>query len=431
MRAAVINIGCRLNQSEGDSLRRYLKTQGYELETGIRVQGQGTREPGANPRSPIPAPRPPPPDLVFVNTCCVTKEAERSSLNRIRRAAALRPKPRVVVTGCLAELAPERLLRIAGVDEVLDIPAKERLIAGVSVLPDRSRAFLKIQDGCPNHCAFCVVSTLRARSYSKPPAQVVAEARDLLVQGFREIVLVGLNLGTYGAGSSLAGLLTELAAFAGRCRFRLGSLEPETITTELVQTLADLCRAGVMCPHLHVPLQSGADRILAAMNRHCRADRYQDLLERIDRCVPDINVGTDVIVGFPGEDEQSLAATQDLVEHLPLGYLHVFSYSPRPRTAAAGMQETLPREVRRRAVAQLRALGAAKSLAYRQRFVGCTRPAVPVPGHRLSDSVSVVTDNYISVETPVSGPLPGTVKVRIDRVVGADTFGTLVETGPG
>lgn len=419
-RAAVINIGCRLNQSEGDSLRRYLQTRGFEL---VSAQAQSCAPALLRTCA-----------LVLVNTCCVTREAERSSLNRIRRAAALRPKPRVVVTGCLAELAPERLLRIEGVDEVLDISAKERLIADVPVLPDRSRAFLKVQDGCPNHCAFCVVSTLRTRAYAKPPAQVIAEARDLLDQGFREIVLVGLNLGMYGAGTggSLAALVTELAVFAGRCRFRLSSLEPETITSELVQALAELCRAGVLCPHLHVPLQSGADRILAAMNRHCRAGRYQDLTDRIVARVPDINIGTDVIVGFPGEDEASLAATRDLLERLPLGYLHVFSYSPRPGTAAEKLTETLPREARRRAVAHLRALGEARSLAYRRRFIGRTRPAVAVPGHRVSDSVTVVTDNYISVETPVPDNLRGAVKVRIDRVAGADTFGTLVAAGgPG
>jgi threonylcarbamoyladenosine tRNA methylthiotransferase MtaB len=426
-RAAVVNIGCRLNQSEGDSLRRYLQAQGYELETGVGGLRSGSRF--AHFHSPIPTPHPLPPDLVLINTCCVTSEAERSSLNRIRRVASLRPKPRIVVTGCLAELAPERLRQIAGVDEVLGIQDKERLTAGRSVLPDRSRAFLKIQDGCSNHCTFCVVSTLRTRSYSKPPTQVVAETRDLVDQGFREIVLVGLNLGTYDAGCSLAGLLTELAAFAGRCRFRLGSLEPETVSPELVSVLTEACRVGVLCPHLHIPLQSGADRMLAAMNRHCRAGSYQDLVDRLVGQIPDVNIGADVIVGFPGEDESSLAATGSLVERLPLGYLHVFSYSPRPGTAACRLAVTLPRIAQKSAVAELRAIGEAKSCAYRQRFIGCTRPAVPVPGRRDSSPVTVVTDNFISVETRVSGPLPGMVRIRIDRISGENTFGTLADAG--
>jgi threonylcarbamoyladenosine tRNA methylthiotransferase MtaB len=428
--ASVINIGCRLNQSEGDSLRRYLESQGYELETGVRGQGSGLRNPTPGPRTPVP-------ELVIVNTCCVTKEAERSSLNRIRRAAALQPKPRLLVTGCFAELARERLRGIPGVDEVLGIEAKEKLIAGMTVLPDRSRAFLKVQDGCPNRCAFCIVSTLRTRLYSKSPTQVRTEARVLLDQGFHELVLVGLNLGMYGAdtGNSLACLLDELAGLKGDFRIRLSSLEPDTITRDLQNRIAELCRSGFLCPHLHIPLQSGADRILAAMNRHYTTVRYRNLLERLRPLVPDINIGTDVIVGFPGEDEQSLQTTLALLEVLPLGYLHVFSFSPRPATPASALRDTLGREARKCWVTRLRGLGSTKSIAYRTRFIGTTRIAVPAPqsAGRNSQVVLAVTDNYISVQCGLRNadcehaPL---VRVRIDRVDGERTLGTLVAALP-
>ena len=434
MFASVVNIGCRLNQSEGDSLRQHLANQGYELVSGPLIPDPRNFELRTSNFE-----RPPTPDLVIINTCCVTREAERSSLNRIRRAAALVPKPRVVVTGCLAELAPERLRRITGVNEVLGIAEKERMIAGLPGIPDRSRAFLKVQDGCPNHCAFCVVSTLRTIPYSKPPDQVRTEVLDLLTRGFCEIVLVGLNLGTYGrdVGTSLARLLNELSDIPGRYRLRLSSLEPDTLSEDLVNTIARLGQAGILCPHLHLPLQSGADHLLCAMNRHYTAGYFRDLVERVVRCIPDINLGTDVIAGFPGEDETSLAATRDLLETLPLGYLHVFSYSPRPGTAAAGLKETIGREVRKKEVARLRALGAAKSLAYRMRFASTVRTAVPIPRPTASSlrSVAVMTDNYISVRVPAPRPLtpdldprplPALVNVRIDRVSEAETCGTLV-----
>jgi threonylcarbamoyladenosine tRNA methylthiotransferase MtaB len=473
MFASVINLGCRLNQSEGDSLRQYLSNQGYELLTTAQASSSNSSRLGLGLEL----------GLVIVNTCCVTKEAERSSMNRIRRAAALKPKPRVIATGCLAELAPERLRAIPGVDEVLGIEAKNRLIGWLPPvplnpripnqepgtknqeplmpLPDRSRAFLKVQDGCPNSCAFCVVSTLRTRAWSKPAQKVRQEAQNLLDQGFHELVLVGLNLGTYGAdaGTSLSHLLEELSGLNGNFRIRLSSLEPDTITPDLVNSIQGLCRSSILCPHLHTPLQSGDDRILAAMARHYTAGQYRDLLQRLIQAVPDLNIGTDVIVGFPGETEQTLETTRALLEVLPLGYLHVFTFSSRPGTRAAQMKDGLGRETAKRWMTRLRNLGADRSLDYRTRFVGAVRPAVLLP-----HSSTAVTDNYINVQcgptglnhrelrehgepgtsdsdssvtsvssvvripefrNPQCGPSP-LVRVRIDRADPGRTLGTLL-----
>jgi threonylcarbamoyladenosine tRNA methylthiotransferase MtaB len=469
-RAAVINIGCRLNQSEGDSLRCRLANQGYELADTPDAFF---------------------PNLVIVNTCCVTKEAERSSLNRIRRAAALDPKPELIVTGCMAERDPDRLGRIPGVDRVLSIAEKNRLIADLPVLPARSRAFLKVQDGCCNRCSFCVASTLRPTPRSKPADQVCREARELLSRGFHEIVLVGLNLGSYGLDSrdSLFHLLRALAtdsqlSASTPSRLRLSSIEPETISGDLLELLAELSRTGelahprprspipILCPHFHIPLQSADDRLLRAMNRRHTADKYRSLVEAILERIPDASIGTDVIAGFPGEDDEAFRRTVRLIEDVPFGYLHVFSYSPRPGTAAFNLGDTVPRPVKKQRVAALRELGARKSTAYRSRFLGQIRMAVTLsdvsddtaaasqardmgtvpafpPRERgtvpfLSPPTKVriaLTDNYLRVQfeddlcLPLEGPgelahphparRSQLVPVLIKRIEGGATFGSV------
>jgi threonylcarbamoyladenosine tRNA methylthiotransferase MtaB len=413
-RATVVNVGCRLNQSEGDRLRRYLAGQGYDVGTA-----------GDKPLS-----------LVIVNTCCVTGEAERTSLNRIHRAAALQPKPRLLVTGCMAESNAARLRAIPGVDEVLNIAGKERLMAGQTALPGRSRAFVKVQDGCDNRCSFCLVSTLRGRPRSRHPDFVVQEAAELVGNGFQEIVLVGLNLGRYGAdiGTSLSELLTRLSRRDGTCRLRLGSLEPESVTIELQDTIVRLCAESRLCPHLHLPLQSGDDRLCQAMNRRHTPAQFRDLVADFTRRIPDVNIGADVMAGFPGEDQRAFDNTRTLVEECGLGYLHVFAYSPRPGTAASRMPDSAPRLVKRARVASLREIGARQSLAYRSRFVGQVRRGVLID----SDSdhgvaYSVLTDNYISVKLADSGVdagrrRPGSlVSVRIDGVDAGRNWGALGE----
>jgi threonylcarbamoyladenosine tRNA methylthiotransferase MtaB len=263
------------------------------------------------------------------------------------------------------------------------------------------------------------------------------EAQNLLDQGFHELVLVGLNLGTYGAdaGASLAHLLDELSGLSGSFRIRLSSLEPDTITPDLVNRIQTMCRSGILCPHLHTPLQSGDDRVLAAMARYYTARQYRDLLQRLIQAVPDLNIGTDVIVGFPGETEQTLQTTMSLLEALPLGYLHVFAFSSRPGTRAAQMKDGLDPKTRKRWVTRLRSLGSARSLDYRSRFVGAVRPAILLPHSSIA-----VTDNYISVQCGLRtgeslGTAPGfaernrgspLVRVRIDRVGPDRTFGTLL-----
>jgi len=489
MRAAVVNVGCRLNQSEGDSLRGYLADQGYSLEN-VKCQmsnaksipqcqmpndsGPLASHPPAlhrlqssifNLQSPIPHGL----SLVIVNTCCVTKEAERSSISRIRQVARLSPKPELIVTGCMAEHDPARLRKIPGVDRVLGIAEKARLIANAPVVPDRSRAFLKVQDGCGNHCPYCVASVLRPEPKSKSPDQVQRETRALLDQGFQEIVLVGLNLGRYGhdSGSSLAELISKLKARNSKLGtprpwlLRLSSLEPDTVTEELLAVIAGMCRAlernagkmqercrkdagrmqemqemqllqaqrscnsckrsdpatPILCPHFHIPLQSGDDGVLRVMRRHYTAGGYRRLIERIAARIPDACLGSDVIVGFPGEDDAAFENTRRLIETSPLSYLHVFSYSPRPGTQAFALGDPVPRHVKRARVATLRQLGDEKFRAYRRRFIGQVRPGIIVESslpRRPCAMPRVLTDNYLQVPLDTRSARSGAlVAVRI------------------
>jgi threonylcarbamoyladenosine tRNA methylthiotransferase MtaB len=420
--AQVVNIGCRLNQSEGDSLRRYLIRQGYELV----------------PPDPEAAP-----DLVIVNTCCVTRAAERSSVNRLRRAAALRSQPRVVATGCLAELDPDRLASLPGVTEVWNIADKLHRVGTLAPLPERSRAFLKVQDGCDNGCAFCIVHQLRSRPRSKPVRAVLAELKELARAGFAEVVLVGLNLGRYGedTGSSLNELLarlgdmTRIASNRDRVstlrpaplRIRLGSLEPDTVTPALIATMSEMMTGSLMlCPHLHIPLQSGDDAVLAAMNRRYRTAEFRQLVTTLVRRIPDINIGTDVITGFPGEGATAHEHTRELLASLPVGYLHVFSYSPRPGTPA-GPRDRIPPKVKQARTRELRALSLRKALAYRQSFVGKTRPGVLLAG---TCPAQALTDNYINVRLDSATDIAGVVRVCIRHVTPFGACGSLIDSSP-
>uniref|UniRef100_A0A7C6EDR9 MiaB/RimO family radical SAM methylthiotransferase n=1 Tax=candidate division WOR-3 bacterium TaxID=2052148 RepID=A0A7C6EDR9_UNCW3 len=385
MRACVITIGCRLNQAEGDALRMALKDEGNEVITW----GQGDRLNPALEHSL---------DIVIVNTCAVTEQAVRTSKKWIRRIAGLQPKPRLVVTGCLAEIEFEQLQNESGVDEVITQTQKVKLIEDCPILPSRSRAFLKIQDGCWNRCAYCLPAQIRGDPVSKPISMVEKEIRDLLAKGFKEIVLVGLNLGAYGLdlGTSLFALLVKLAQIDGDFRIRLGCLEPDSFPKAILERFSELR----LCPHLHIPLQSGDDKILNLMQRKYSVAQYQALLERIVSHIPEVNIGTDLVVGFPGEDEASFNRTFDLISKLPFGYLHIFPYSPRPQTPAYSRPETVNQKEKKKRVNLLRSLSREKSLKFRSRFLGQVRDALLELPEAKRGLLQAMTDNYIRIFIP-------------------------------
>jgi threonylcarbamoyladenosine tRNA methylthiotransferase MtaB len=360
--AAILTAGCRLNQSESDALRHRLALQGVAVV-----------------ESPDEA------DTVYVNTCTVTGQADRSSIQLIRRACRAERRPRVVVLGCLAERAPEEVRQIAGVNDVWSNARKQAEIAGITPAPRRSRAILKVQDGCDRRCSYCIVSGLRGEPKSIPASEVRAQFERLLADGFHEVVLTGLNLGTYrDGGTSLAGLLRSLLGVCHDARIRLASLEPDTVGDALIAAIADMN----VCPHFHVPLQSGDDAVLSSMNRRYRTEDYARLTGHVLKARPDANIGADVIVGFPGETEESFRATRRFLADLPVAYLHVFPFSPRPGFGQP-RGEPVRQQVARERVAELRAFSDRRRREYQARFVGASRPAI------VETARTALTDNYL------------------------------------
>ena len=361
--AAILTAGCRLNQSESDALRHRLALQGVTIVD-----------------SPEQA------DTCYINTCTVTAQADRSSTQLIRRACRAAGRPRVVVLGCLAERSAEQVLRVAGVSEVWSNERKQAEIADVDPTPVRSRAILKVQDGCSNRCAYCVVSGLRGKPRSVPAPEAFERFERLLARGFHEVVLTGLNLGTYrDRDTTLAGLLTGLLDRCRNARVRLASIEPDTVDDALIGLMTD----RRVCPHLHLPLQSGDDRMLAGMNRRYRAVDFVRLVERVLEVRPETSIGADVIVGFPGETDESYETTRRLLADTAVAYLHVFSYSPRPGTPGACRRRTASTQVVRERVAELRAFSESRRQEYQARFVGTVRQAV------VETSRTGLTDNFL------------------------------------
>ena len=426
VRVAFATLGCRLNQVD---------TQ--QLQSALEARGFATVPFGATA------------DVIVVNTCTVTARAEVSDRQMIRRAQRTCPDARVVVTGCWAQTDPEAVARMAGVDLVAGNADKGRLPGlveqvlrtprtatrvEVGDLRDariahaeaparvigRSRAFVKVQDGCQHRCAFCIVPRARGASRSLDPKRVVDEVRRLVESGHPEVILTGIDLGHYGADllprTSLAALLRELVTIDGLRWLRLSSLLPAYFSEELIDILTS---APAIAPHFHVPLQSGSDRVLRAMRRPYRVTMYRAVVERLARAIPTLGLGADVIAGFPGETDADAAATEALIEALPFTYLHVFPYSDRQGTEAAARPGHVDRATITRRAARLRALGTAKAAAFRQRLVGRTEDVLVLETRDGARGALVgLTGSY--VEVAFEGPDALMRHVARVRVTGGD-----------
>lgn len=403
-RVAFATLGCRLNQVDTIDMQSRLAAEGFAL-----TAGEG------------------PADVVVVNTCTVTARAEVSDRQAIRRLARLHPGARVVVTGCWAQTDSAAVAAMPEVDLVVGNADKARLaelvvglatgarpprvvvsdVAALRTIPTpvpapvsgRARPFLKVQEGCGHRCAFCIVPRARGRSRSQEAAVVVEQARRLVEADHREITLTGVDLGGYGADrvprTSLAALLRALADVRGLRWVRLSSLLPAYVDDELAELVAT---SPVLAPHLHVPLQSGSDAVLRRMRRPYSVGMYRQVVERLLAVRPGLGLGTDVIVGHPGEGEDDFAATLALVDELPFTYLHVFAYADRPGTEAARLPGRVAPRVAAQRSASLRALGRAKNLAFRRTLVGGVHEAV-VLGTRDRDTGRLVglTGHYVEV----------------------------------
>jgi len=359
-RASFHTLGCKLNYTETVTLGRQFRERGWSVvDAGERA------------------------DVFVLNTCTVTERADRECRQIIRRVLRNAPETYVVVTGCYAQLNPAEIAGIGGVDLVLGNGEKLSLFekAGdfrknpvphvhVSCIDDRSvcegayaddtggrtRAYLKIQDGCDYSCTFCTIPLARGESRSLPAADVLATARRLAAEGFREIVLTGVNVGDYGrkSGSSLLALLGELDRLDWDGRFRISSIEPNLFTPELIGFILG---SGKFVNHFHIPLQSGSDEVLAWMKRRYTRDRYASIVGTIRAADPFAGIGADVITGFPGESEGHFAETVDFIRGLRLSYLHVFTYSERENTPAPELRNRVEPRVRYHRSGRLRDLG--------------------------------------------------------------------------
>lgn len=372
---AVHTLGCKVNQVESEAIIEDFLNQGYQL---------------VHPDEPA--------DIYIINTCTVTHVSDRKSRAVIRRAVRRRADALVVVTGCMAQISHDTPGMPAGIDLLVGNREKEHLVEiveswleGGKKLPDlslpvaadklkpvlyshiheRTRAFIKIQDGCQSYCSYCIVPFARGPVRSKLPGDVVNEVRQLVEIGYREIVFTGIHSGQYGmdlVGWNLSRLLREvLEEVPGNYRLRTGSIEPLEVTTDLIALLAEDNR---VCRHLHIPLQSGSDRILHLMKRRYDREYYRSLLESVADKIPDIGMAADVMVGFPTEDDSDFAQTYGLLSGLPLLDLHVFKYSPRPGTKAYAMGDDVGPATKQDRSEKLLALAADKHREFCESFVG-------------------------------------------------------------
>ena len=399
----VVTLGCKLNQF--DSARA----------EGILRRGRYART--DDPRDA---------DVILLNTCTVTSRADAEGRKLARRLRRLAPAARIVATGCFAERDPEALRRLGVLDDVVGLSERDRLpeallgatecVTGPLWLHfgDRSRAFLRVQEGCDLACSYCVIPSVRGPGRSVPADDVLAEVRRLSHAGVREIGLTGVNTGSWGRDLSprreLADLLDALLADELPVRIRLNSLEPRMVSERIVRLMKT--HAERLVPHVQIPLQNGSDRILARMSRNYRAGFYRELVERLAAEVPDVCIGADVITGFPGENDADFTETERLVASLPLAYLHVFSYSVREGTRAAELPERVASRTLRERTRRLRAASDGMWLAFRRRMLGRTFDALVLSGRRRDGARRTLTGNYVEVGVP-EAPEGRVVPVRL------------------
>ncbi len=410
MKYSIITFGCRVNQA--DSLR---------LEEDLLRRG-GIDTPSSEA------------DLVIVNTCSVTATADQGARQAVRRIARENPAARVVVTGCYATRCPDEVAALPGVVRIVRNDDKLRTIAlleeagtlttaerfgngeggcGARIEPGiagRTAFTLRVQTGCEERCSYCIIPATRGAGRSMPPTEVVREVERICGAGFKEIALAGVHLGSYGRDleprTSLIELLRALGGVGADVTFRISSLEPMDCTSEIVDLVVS--SGGRFAPHFHLPLQHASDRMLRLMRRPYTLDRYRRLVDGIIGRLPHASIGSDLIVGFPGETGEDFSRNIDYLPYARLSHLHVFPYSDRPGTEASRMLEQVPGPVVRERGADVRRIGAELSRRFRASQVGTVRP-----GLTLEDGTLVVTDNYLKARIAPGLKRNMRVEVRI------------------
>lgn len=399
-------LGCKLNFSETSALSRQLEADGFEKKMFEEKA-----------------------DVYVINTCSVTDNADKECRQLVRRIQRKAPESLVVITGCYAQLKPKEIAEIQGVDLVLGAAEKfnisnhlKELTKGDSArisscdieevrgfhssysLSDRTRTFLKVQDGCDYNCSFCTIPMARGKSRSDSISHVVCNAAELAQKGVKEIVLTGVNLGDFGRGTdgskqheeNFYELIQQLDEVNGIERYRISSIEPNLLTEDIIRFVAD---SQKFMPHFHIPLQSGSNKILGAMRRRYRRELYAERVAMIKELMPQCAIGVDVIVGFPGEGDYEFTETFDFLHNLDISYLHVFTYSERDNTKALEIKPVVPVNVRHQRNKSLRNLSYMKMQYFTQQQAGQTR-SVLFEDAEKNGMMEGYTDNYIRITAP-------------------------------
>ncbi len=429
-------LGCKVNVYETEAIWQLFKKAGYK-----RVEFEEEA------------------DVYLINTCTVTNTGDRKSRQVIRRAIRRNPNAVIAVTGCYAQTSSAEVAAIPGVDVVVGTQGRDKLLyyvdqymeerqpinavanimkqrqfeeMDVPAFSDRTRAFLKIQEGCNNFCTFCIIPWAKGLSRSRTPENVLKQAQKLVETGYKEIVLTGIHTGGYGddfENYKLADLLWNLDKVDGLKRIRISSIEASQIDDRIIEVLNT---SEKMCRHLHIPLQAGDDTVLKRMRRKYTTSEYKDKISRLYEEMPGIAITTDVIVGFPGESEEQFENGYRFIEDLKMYQLHVFPYSRRSGTPAARMDDQVPDEVKHERVAHLIELSKRLTLNYAERFVGDVVEVIPErPFKEDPDSGQVMgySDNYLQVVFSASEDMTGKVcQVRIDKVDPEYCYGTFIRS---
>ena len=413
---ALTTLGCKLNFSETSAIGRVLTDNGYQKVDWVERA-----------------------DYYIINTCSVTENADKQTRQVVKAALRTNPEAKVVVIGCYAQLKPEEIASIPGVNMVLGANEKFKLheyldqlesaetpiilngnIDDVAFYSDaysygeRTRTFLKVQDGCDYMCSFCTIPLARGKSRSSSIAKTVELAKKVTATGVKEVVLTGVNIGDFGKTSDglerteedFFALIQELEKIKAVERWRISSIEPNLLTNEIIEFVS---RSDKFMPHFHIPLQSGSDRILKYMRRKYLTPLYRERVETIRRLMPHACIGVDVIVGFPGETEEEFRATYDFINSLDVSYLHVFTYSERANTKALNLSPIVPVAERKKRNEMLRILSEKKKRAFYEANLNTERPVL-WEIEKDGDTMYGFTDNYIKVGTPYDETLINTIK---------------------
>ena len=430
----ITTLGCKVNQTESEAIARELMSSNFMEACDVEAA-----------------------DIYIVNTCAVTQKAAMQSRQAVRRAIRANPNANIVVTGCYAQTAPQEIKAIDGVNYIVGHDEKHnigRMIRTTGIracdhvitiggdLPQklpfatmllenaspRTRPFLKIQDGCDAFCTYCIVPHARGRSRSMPLEKVLANIRKLAKAGYREVVLTGIHLGVYGhdltPATNLATAMERISESRPIDRVRLSSIEPLEITSKIIDQMIE---SDIFCRHFHIPLQSGDPGILKSMGRPYSPQYFGDLINKIHEFMPDAAIGADVLIGFPGESESAFEETYNLIEKLPISYLHVFPFSERPGTKAANLPDKVDVRIVKDRCERMRILGNAKRKHFYQKFIGQVLPIL-VETNRVPSTnfLKGVSSNYLPVLMDGGDILKNKiVEVKIEKPIGRQLFGSI------